>query len=167
MITVGAAIVMLLDYARDLRWGVAFEPDWDDVPSWPTRRLRPAPYQSPPSLPVLGVLSSPFGPRGGRPHHGIDIAVKVGTPVTAYAGGVCIFAGWRGAYGKAVILDHGEGRHTLYGHLDSIRVSVGEEVSHGDHIAASGNTGRSTGPHLHFEMRVRGQRVDPQIGWIQ
>lgn len=166
MIRVGTAIAALIDHARDQRFHPTLEAAFeDDLVSPSPFKLRPAPMQTPASWPVLGPISSHFGPRSRGYHQGLDIAVKVGTPVAAYADGVVVFVGWRGAYGRAVILDHGEGRRTLYGHLDSYTVNVGDYVTQGDFIAASGNTGRSTGPHLHFEMRRNGQRIDPELGW--
>lgn len=94
-------------------------------------------------------------------HTGIDIGVGMNSPVYASASGTVIISGWYGGYGYAVVIDHGGGISTLYGHNNSLNVSVGEEVSQGQVIAASGSTGNSTGPHLHFEVRVDGACVDP------
>ena len=111
--------------------------------------------------PLSGRISSRFGLRWGRMHNGVDIAVPIGTPVKAAADGCVIFAGWRSGYGRLVILDHGAGVHTYYGHNSSFTVSVGHAVAAGDRIALSGNSGVSTGPHLHFEVRVNGRARNP------
>ncbi|MDD2553646.1 MAG: M23 family metallopeptidase [Desulfotomaculaceae bacterium] len=113
------------------------------------------------SWPLSGVVSSPFGMRNGRPHEGIDIAVEEGTPVRVSAGGQIIFAGPRGTYGLAVIVDHGGGVRTLYAHCSRLLVTEGKNVDAGDIIALSGNTGRSTGPHLHLEVLKNGVPLDP------
>jgi murein DD-endopeptidase MepM/ murein hydrolase activator NlpD len=111
--------------------------------------------------PVHGVVTSGFGWRWGRMHEGIDIAVASGTPVVAAAGGVVIVAGWLGGYGNLVVIDHGNGVATAYGHNTTVTVGVGQIVGQGQLIAYSGNTGNSTGPHVHFEVRVNGAAVDP------
>ncbi|HLS90709.1 MAG TPA: peptidoglycan DD-metalloendopeptidase family protein, partial [Limnochordia bacterium] len=108
------------------------------------------------SWPVSGRISSRYGPRWGRMHYGIDIAVNTGTPVKAAARGRVSFAGWNGGYGYLVIIDHGNNIETRYAHLSRIAVQVGQYVSRGSVIAYSGNTGNSTGPHLHFEIRYKG-----------
>lgn len=113
------------------------------------------------SWPVSGRLSSRYGPRWGRMHHGIDVAVNTGTPVRAAARGRVSFAGWNGGYGYLVIIDHGNNIETRYAHLSRISVKVGQYVERGTVIAYSGNTGNSTGPHLHFEIRQKGQSVNP------
>ena len=95
-------------------------------------------------------------------HEGLDIAAGVGTPVYAPADGSVVFAGVEGGYGKVLVLDHGYGLKTRYGHLSEIDVKVGEKVHRGDLIAAIGNTGRSTGPHLHYEVRVNGLPENPR-----
>lgn len=114
------------------------------------------------SWPVRGPISSPFGPRWGRMHEGLDIAVVTGTPVRAAADGRVTWSGYRGSYGKLVIIDHGYGIETRYAHNSRLVVRRGSRVKRGQVIAYSGNTGRSTGPHLHFEIRYRGKPVDPQ-----
>lgn len=115
------------------------------------------------SWPVTGRLSSGYGQRWGSMHHGIDIAVPTGTPVRAAAKGRVSFAstGWNGGYGTLVVIDHGNGVETRYAHNSRLAVKVGQTVSRGDIIAYSGNTGRSTGPHVHFEIRLRGNSVNP------
>lgn len=118
------------------------------------------------SWPVTGRLSSRYGPRWGRMHHGIDVAVNTGTPIRAAARGRVSFAGWNGGYGNLVILDHGNNIETRYAHLSRITVQVGQYVDRGALIAYSGNTGNSTGPHLHFEIRHKGQSVNP-LNYLQ
>lgn len=106
-------------------------------------------------------VTSNFGYRWGRLHAGTDVGVPQGTTVRASRGGQVVTAGWVGGYGNCVIIDHGDGVSTRYGHLSQVLVSVGQYVDQGDQIALSGNTGRSTGPHLHFEIRINGEAVDP------
>jgi murein DD-endopeptidase MepM/ murein hydrolase activator NlpD len=115
--------------------------------------------------PAHGVMTSPFGWRWGRMHEGIDIAVPSGTPVVASASGTVIVAGWMGGYGNLVVVDHGNGIATAYGHNTSIAAGVGQQVAQGQLIAYSGNTGHSTGPHIHFEVRINGSPVDP-LGYL-
>jgi murein DD-endopeptidase MepM/ murein hydrolase activator NlpD len=115
--------------------------------------------------PVQGVLTSGFGWRWGRMHEGIDLAVPVGTPVVAAAAGTVIVAGWFGGYGNLVVVDHGNGFSTAYGHNTSVTVGVGQLVAQGQLISYSGSTGHSTGPHVHFEVRVNGTAVDP-LGYL-
>jgi murein DD-endopeptidase MepM/ murein hydrolase activator NlpD len=114
--------------------------------------------------PVNGVVTSGFGWRWGRMHEGIDIGAPSGTPIRAVAAGTVIFAGWMGGYGNLVVIDHGNGLATAYGHLSAIHVGGGS-VSQGTVIGAVGSTGSSTGPHLHFEVRVNGSPVDP-LGYL-
>lgn len=113
------------------------------------------------SYPVAGVLTSRFGQRWGREHTGVDLAVSSGTKVKAADGGKVIFTGRSGGYGILVKIDHGNGYVTYYGHLSKILVSRGERVAKGDVIALSGNTGNTTGPHLHFEVRKNGTPLNP------
>jgi murein DD-endopeptidase MepM/ murein hydrolase activator NlpD len=115
--------------------------------------------------PVHGVLTSSFGWRWGRMHEGIDLAVPSGTPVVASAAGTVIVAGWMGGYGNLVVIDHGNGLATAYGHNTSVAVSYGQTVAQGQLISYSGSTGHSTGPHVHFEVRVNGAPVDP-LGYL-
>jgi len=121
--------------------------------------------------PCNGPITSPFGYRthpifGTTIYHaGIDIGVDYGTPIHAADGGTVIAAEWYGGYGNAVIIDHGNGLQSLYGHNSSLTVSVGETVSQGQVIAYAGSTGYSTGPHCHFEVRQNGEAVDP-MGYL-
>jgi murein DD-endopeptidase MepM/ murein hydrolase activator NlpD len=115
--------------------------------------------------PVSGPVTSPFGERWGRMHEGIDIGVPTGTPIHAAAAGRVVYCGWEEGYGNFVVIDHGNGVATAYGHQSSIAVSCGEDVSQGQVIGYSGSTGHSTGPHLHFEVRVNGAPVDP-LGYL-
>jgi murein DD-endopeptidase MepM/ murein hydrolase activator NlpD len=113
--------------------------------------------------PVNGAVVSGFGWRGGRMHEGIDITASSGTPIWAAAAGTVIWASWRGGYGNCVVVDHGNGLATLYAHASSILVGVGQPVDQGETIALVGSTGNSSGPHLHFEVRVNGSAVDPLL----
>ena len=115
--------------------------------------------------PVNAPITSPFGWRWGRMHEGIDLGAAYGSPIAAAAAGVVIYAGWEGGYGNLVVIDHGGGLATAYGHQSRIAVSVGQSVSQGETIGYVGSTGHSTGPHLHFEVRVNGQAVDP-LGYL-
>jgi len=114
--------------------------------------------------PVSGPVVSPFGMRWGRMHEGIDIAVGYGTPIVAAASGVVIYAGWMGGYGNLIIIDHGGGLATAYGHQSSFAVGGGS-VSQGQTIGYVGCTGHCFGPHLHFEVRINGSPVDP-LGYL-
>ena len=111
--------------------------------------------------PCDGVVVSGFGMRWGRMHEGIDVGCAYGTPNRAAASGTIIYAGWLGGYGNLVVVDHGGGLSTAYAHASSILVGVGQSVSQGDTVSLVGSTGNSSGPHLHFEVRVNGQAVDP------
>ena len=115
--------------------------------------------------PVSGPITSPFGPRWGGFHPGIDIGIPEGTPIHAAAAGTVIWCGWESGYGNLVVLDHHNGIATAYGHQSRIAVSCGQDVAQGDVIGYSGCTGFCTGPHLHFEVRVDGNPVDP-IGYL-
>jgi murein DD-endopeptidase MepM/ murein hydrolase activator NlpD len=111
--------------------------------------------------PVNGPVVSGFGMRWGRMHEGIDIAASSGTPIHAAAAGTVIHAGWLGGYGNLVVVDHGDGLSTAYAHASAILVGVGQAVSQGETLSLVGSTGNSSGPHLHFEVRVNGSAVDP------
>ena len=131
-----------------------------------TRTLSLVPYRKP----VVGNVefSSGFGVRSdpflGRPamHSGLDFRASTGDPVRATANGKIINAGWSGGYGRMIEIDHGNGMSTRYGHLSAINVKVGERITIGQVIGEVGSTGRSTGPHLHYETRIDGDAVDPQ-----
>ena len=118
--------------------------------------------------PVRGWVSSKFGfrtsPFSGRRvfHEGLDIAARYGLPVRATAKGIVVFAGEKAGYGNIVTIDHGYGYMTRYGHNSSLTVKVGDKVEKGDVIAKVGSTGRSTGPHVHYEVLVNGIPVNPQ-----
>lgn len=119
-----------------------------------------------PHWPVDGQVTSPFGVRREGAlkfgiHRGVDIAVPTGTSVRAMAPGTVEFAGWRGGYGRLIIIDHGQGVRTLYGHLSEVHVATGEEVAGRPVIGLSGATGRVTGEHLHFEILRSGRPEDP------
>lgn len=119
------------------------------------------------AFPVSGEITSGFGGRqspggiGSTDHKGIDIGVVTGTSVAAADGGKVSLAGWNGGYGNCVIIDHGNGRQTLYGHLEGYTVQAGDVVGKGQEIGKSGSTGKSTGPHLHFGVKEGGRFVDP------
>lgn len=126
--------------------------------------------QTPPTYikPISGgTLSSGFGARSAPTagastyHKGVDWATPIGTTVYASNAGTVAFAGWASGYGYAVYINHADGRQTRYGHLSKVLVSAGQTVSQGERIALSGNTGRSTGPHVHFEIRINGTAVNP------
>ncbi len=108
-----------------------------------------------------GRISSPFGWRWGRMHQGIDVALAHGTPVRAAGDGTVTYAGWYGGYGNMVEISHGNGVTTRYGHQSAINVSEGDRVQMGNTIGRVGSTGVSTGPHLHFEIRIYGEAVNP------
>lgn len=114
--------------------------------------------------PTTGVVTSPYGLRWGGTdfHPGIDIANDTGTPIVATADGIVVVAGWNaGGYGNMVDIDHGNGMMTRYGHASQVLVSAGQFVKRGQIIALMGSTGFSTGPHVHYEVHVNGQRVNP------
>jgi murein DD-endopeptidase MepM/ murein hydrolase activator NlpD len=119
-------------------------------------------------LPLSGRITSTFGYRRHpitgvyKLHTGIDIGAPTGTPIHASADGVVIVSGWQGAYGYAIVIDHGGGISTLYGHCSRLYVHSGASVKRGDVIAAVGSTGYATGPHCHFEKRINGSPVNPR-----
>ena len=140
----------------------------------PTRSQVPAPVKPvvrssiPAGLPFYGIITSPFGWRnspfiaGTRTYHkGMDIACPTGTPVHVTQAGRVIIAGWTSAYGITVMVDHGNGWTTIYGHNSKLKVKVGQYVDQGQTISLSGSTGPSTGPHIHYEIRHNGVPVNP------
>ena len=115
--------------------------------------------------PVSAPITSPFGWRWGRMHEGIDLGASYGTPIRTAGSGVVIHAGWLGGYGNLVVIDHGGALATAYGHQSQIVVANGQAVSQAQVIGYVGSTGHSTGPHLHFEVRINGSAVDP-LGYL-
>ena len=129
-----------------------------------TDRLQPAVSRSGGSSliwPTQGIISSPFGMRDGRMHQGLDIANDMSKPIYAALAGEVIFVGPKGSYGNTVIIDHGNGISTLYAHSSQLLVELGDLVKEGQEIAKIGSTGRSTGPHVHFEVRIDGEQKNP------
>ena len=117
------------------------------------------------TLPISGTISSRYGAVSSirsSTHTGLDIAASIGTPIKVVASGTVTSAAYSGSYGNLVKVDHGAGVETWYAHTSKMYVSVGQEVKAGDVIAAVGNTGNSTGPHLHLEVRINGTHVNPQ-----
>lgn len=112
--------------------------------------------------PISGTITSRFGTRSRGTHTGLDIAASSGTSIKAAANGTVEFAGYKGSYGNLVVISHGNGIETYYGHCSKIYVSAGSSVNQGDVISAVGSTGNSTGPHLHLEVRVNGVAKNPQ-----
>jgi murein DD-endopeptidase MepM/ murein hydrolase activator NlpD len=126
------------------------------------------PFVWPSRLPLASAaLSSRFGSRyhpilgGWRQHSGVDLAAATGTPVTAPSPGVVVAAQWWGGYGLFVAIDHGKGMQTRYAHLSAVAVAPGQQVKSGQVLGYVGSTGNSTGPHLHYEMRLNGQPLNP------
>ena len=115
--------------------------------------------------PASGPVTSPFGFRWGRMHEGIDIGATYGSAIHAAASGTVIYCGWESGYGNLTVIDHGGNLATAYGHQSSIAVTCGQQVSQGQVIGYVGSTGHSTGPHLHFEVRINGAPVDP-MGYL-
>ena len=120
-------------------------------------------------LPFPGAITSEFGHRENpfgssqiETHKGLDIKGPIGAHVKAVAKGKVEFAGLKGGFGNCIILKHGNGFETLYGHLSKILVSVGQQIDIGQEIGNIGSTGRSTGPHLHYEIHHNGQKIDPE-----
>ena len=111
--------------------------------------------------PVNAGVYASYGMRWGRMHYGLDYAAPTGTPIYAADGGTVVSAGWSGAYGYTIVIDHGANKKTLYAHCSRLFVSAGTKVYKGQHIAAVGSTGRSTGPHCHFEIFINGANVNP------
>jgi murein DD-endopeptidase MepM/ murein hydrolase activator NlpD len=114
------------------------------------------------SWPLELRVGDVFGPRGDRFHAGIDLPANAGAPVRAARAGRVVFAGWdEGGFGNLVVLAHGRGVTTWYAHLSRVAVAAGDRVGRGSRVGRVGSTGHSTGPHLHFEVRLRGASVDP------
>ena len=116
-------------------------------------------------LPVTGRITSRYGESSSirrSTHTGLDIACSTGTDIKVIASGTVTFSAYKGSYGKLIKVDHGNGVETWYGHCSKLYAKVGEKVEAGDVIAAVGSTGNSTGPHLHFEIRINGNTVNPQ-----
>lgn len=111
--------------------------------------------------PINTRITSHFGPRWGRVHEGTDFAAPMGSPIRAASSGRVVFSGWANGYGKVVIIEHQKGLRTLYAHNSQLIVRKGESVGKGEVISRSGNTGNSTGPHLHFEVQVNGRPENP------
>ncbi len=111
--------------------------------------------------PAIGVLTSPYGQRWGKTHEGIDIGGEIGTDILAADSGTVLLSRWVDGYGNYIELEHKNGYKTIYGHCDSLLVDEGDIVSRGQKIATMGNTGNSTGPHLHFEVILNGEPQNP------
>ena len=124
--------------------------------NYPTRQPVPGRIGS-----GFGLRRNPMGGGGTEFHHGVDIGGRTGDPVRATGGGTVSFAGWRGGFGYLVIIDHGFGIQTYYAHNSANIVRVGQRVERGEQIARLGSTGRSTAPHVHYEVRVNGTPVNP------
>ncbi|MCQ4623398.1 M23 family metallopeptidase [Corynebacterium sp. CCUG 70398] len=118
-------------------------------------------------LPAEGRFTSGYGPRWGRMHNGIDIANGIGTPIYSVMDGTVINAGPAQGFGKWVRVRHDDGTITVYGHVHSFNVSVGQRVTAGEQIAEMGNEGQSTGPHLHFEVRPGGGNAIDPVPWLK
>jgi murein DD-endopeptidase MepM/ murein hydrolase activator NlpD len=116
--------------------------------------------------PGRGRLTSSYGRRWGRLHAGIDLAAGTGSPIRAAGSATVLSAGWEGGYGRCVRLLHSDGTVTVYGHMSALLVRAGERVRAGEQIGREGNTGYSTGPHLHFEVRINGTPVNP-VSWLR
>lgn len=138
------------------------------ITSPPPSPAPPAPSAADPSsfaVPAPGPISSPFGPRWGRSHTGVDFDAPAGVPVLAAQGGVVRHAGWKNGYGNTVVVDHGGGTATLYAHQERLDVAVGQRVERGQSLGTVGATGNVTGVNLHFEVRVDGVPRDPSA-WL-
>lgn len=169
----GAALE-LFDYIAMLELALETKAELFQMLDEEVRQIAPYIRNHPTTRPVHGRLTSGFGwrrnPMGGsgsEMHQGVDIAAPRGTPVFATGGGTVVFSGWSGAYGNKVVIDHGMGIRTLYAHNSSNSVRVGQEVRRGDIIARVGSTGRSTGPHVHYEVIVNGRPVNPTAFFLE
>jgi len=134
------------------------------------RRTAPVPAASPAPpqhvRPGTGRLTSGYGSRWGRLHAGIDLAAGVGAPISAVTAGTVVSAGSEGGYGRAVRVQHDAHTVTLYAHLSELLVTAGQRVTPGTYLGREGSSGNSTGPHLHFEVRIDGVPVDP-APWLR
>jgi murein DD-endopeptidase MepM/ murein hydrolase activator NlpD len=160
-----AEVIRLQELETRIRRWAGIEPNAESMRSEPGRQVRweredELLEEIPALSPVEGWISRGFeaGPEG---HPGIDFVGETGTPVRASAVGVVRFAGWDEDLGRTVVLDHGNGFTTRYGHNDSLLVNTGDPVSRGDVVATLGNTGRSSAPHVHFEVRLEEELIDP------
>ncbi|MBK6754847.1 MAG: peptidoglycan DD-metalloendopeptidase family protein [Flavobacteriales bacterium] len=115
------------------------------------------------AMPICGKVNSPFGPRHGRMHYGVDLDLETGDAVVAAFAGMVRIARYHKSFGNVVVIRHPNGLETLYGHLSRLSVDVGEMVEAGERIGLGGSTGRSTGSHLHFEVRYLGRPIDPAM----
>jgi murein DD-endopeptidase MepM/ murein hydrolase activator NlpD len=178
-VLVAAADAGLPPAARDAAWALEQLRVLDDwatkaadsmalVTALVTERSTLDPTDVPSRWPVTGRVTSPFGmrssPLGGdlEMHAGVDIRALYGTPVAATADGTVIFAGWDAGYGRLVVVDHGSDVDTFYGHLSALHTQPGERVRRGQPVGAVGASGRATGAHLHYEVRVRNRPVNPR-----
>jgi murein DD-endopeptidase MepM/ murein hydrolase activator NlpD len=143
---------------------------WPDLPRYGEQEQRP--FRDAPSgnswiWPTKGVFTSGYGWRWGRMHKGIDVANNVGTPIVAARSGTVTYSGWHdGGYGYLVEISHDDGSRSLYGHNSRLMVRQGERVEQGQQISQMGSTGRSTGPHLHFEIHAPGQGAANPLGFL-
>jgi murein DD-endopeptidase MepM/ murein hydrolase activator NlpD len=154
--------------SRDRRRPPMPAPPAPPVTAPPVVAPAPPPPPPPPQFvrPGTGRLTSGYGARWGRLHAGIDLAAGVGAPISAVAAGTVISAGREGGYGQAVRVQHADDTVTLYAHLSDVLVAAGQRVTAGLSLGREGSTGNSTGPHLHFEVRVGGVPVDP-APWLR
>lgn len=153
------AIVSYKNGAETDREIIKQQVNTEAVPKIVERGTMPLPTYIRPT--TYGYLTSGFGARWGMIHKGLDFGVPVGTAARASRAGTVVGAGWMGGYGYCVLVDHGDGVRTRYAHLSSIQCSVGQYVQQGEVIALTGNTGDSTGPHIHFEIIINGTAVNP------
>lgn len=114
----------------------------------------------------FGIRNNPFGKKSTETHEGLDIANSIGTPIKATADGIVTYSGWKEGYGNVVIINHENGYESFYGHNSQLKVSEGTRVNRGDVISLMGSTGRSTGPHCHFEIKLNDKPIDP-LGLIK
>ncbi|MCL1999293.1 MAG: peptidoglycan DD-metalloendopeptidase family protein [Turicibacter sp.] len=162
-----AATYQFFDLIATAEFALEIMAELDEQLMTEVERLLPHISNHPTIRPVNGRFTSGFGWRrnpfgsGSEFHSGVDIAAPRGTAIVATGGGRVTFAGWNGAYGNQVVINHGNGIQTSYAHASSILVRVGQYVSRGEVIARVGSTGRSTGPHVHYEVLINGRAVNP------